>query len=947
MEHSAKYSFLRNGGEMGQLTAQHDWATTHVGIIEEWPHSLKNAIGIILQSAFPMLLFWGKDFIAFYNDPYREILKSGDRHPALGKKAADIWPEGWDAVKPLLEKAFYDGEPVYFEDLLIPVFRNGQMEDVYWTFKYSPLYGNEETIEGIIVSCAETTQKVSNYRQLQESNDELQFAIEAAELGVWDVNPVRNTLKANARLKEWFGLEPHEEVSLSSATDVIIDEDRPRVLEAINYALQYQSGGKYDIEYTIRNPLTDVERIVRAKGRSWFNDDKIAYRFNGTLQDVTDQVTARKKIEQSQAKLQSIIASAPAGIGLFVGRDLIIEMPNQTFIDIVGKGWDVVGKPLREAMPELITEGQPFLKILDDVFTTGKMFQSFGSMVQIVKNGLLTSNYYNITYSPLFDENNEVYAILDIAVDVTDSIIASQKLQQSEQRVRALIESAPFPIAAYYGREMRIEMANQSIMDIWGKGNDVTGKLYAEVLPELHDQKVFEQLETVYDSGVAFHAKNQRLDLIVNGVVTPYYFNYSFTPLFDVNGKVNGVMNTGADVTDLNLAKLKVEQSERNFRNMVLQAPVAMCILTGPQHKVDIVNDFMLDIWGTDRDEVQGRPIWEAVPAARNQGLEELMTHVYTTGEVFSAYERPVELLQKGKKEVVYQNFVYEPYRDSEGNILGVLAISIDVTAQVLARQKIEEIVQERTLELEQVNNNLKKSNAELAQFAYITSHDLQEPVRKITIFTNMLENTLGTLEERPAGYIKKIKNSAERMSNLIKDVLVYSQVSKEQQNFTRVDLNKVVAETLTDYELVIEQRGATINFNGLPVVDAIPLQMSQLFGNLMSNSLKYTLPEVSPVITITTSHLPKTEFDNYSGLDPEKEYYKIELKDNGIGFEREYADKIFNIFQRLHTKSEYSGTGIGLAMCKKIMENHHGDIKAEPREGGGAIFRIVLPVTQ
>lgn len=933
---------------MACLIHEYNWDETHLGEIDNWPLNLKNALSIILQSAFPMLLFWGEDYITFYNDSYSEILKSAQRHPALGKKAPDIWPEGWDAVKPLLDKAFYDGEPVYFEDLLIPVFRNGQTEDVYWTFKYSPFYGENNTIEGIVVSCAETTEKVSNYRQLQESNDELQFAIEAAELGVWDVNPAKNTLKANARLKEWFGLQPDEEVMLSSATDVIIEGDRARVLDAIGYALQYESGGKYDIEYTIKNPLTDVERIVRAKGRSWFNDDKIAYRFNGTLQDVTDQVTARKKIEQSEAKLSSIIASAPAGIGLFVGRELIIEMPNQTFIDIVGKGWDVVGKPLREAMPELLTEGQPFLKILDDVFTTGKMFQSFGSLVQIVQNGVMTNNYYNITYTPLFDENNEVYAILDIAVDVTDSIIANQKLQESEQRVRTIVESAPFPIGVYTGREMRIELANQTILDIWGKGNEVIGKLYSDVLPELENQEIFNQLDSVFTTGVPFHARNQRVDLLIDGQMTPFWFNYSFTPLYDTVGNIYGVMNTAAEVTDLNLAKLKVEQSELNFRNMVLQAPVAMCILIGPQHNVDIVNDFMLDIWGTKRNDVQGRPIWDAVPSARNQGLEELMTHVYTHGEVFSAYERPVELLHNGKKEVVYQNFVYEPYRDSEGNILGVLAISIDVTAQVLARQKIEEIVQERTLELEQVNNNLKKSNAELAQFAYITSHDLQEPVRKITIFTNMLENAIGPLEERPAGYINKIKTSALRMSNLIKDVLVYSQVSKDHQNFVEIDLEKIVTETLTDYELVIEQRNATIRYNGLPVVQAIPLQMSQLFGNLMSNSLKYTLPEVNPVITITSSILPKDELPEYAPtLDSAIDYYKIEFADNGIGFEPEYADKIFNIFQRLHTKSEYSGTGIGLAMCKKIMENHHGDIKAEPREGGGAIFKIVLPVSQ
>lgn len=932
---------------MGQLTEQFDWSSTPLGRIGAWPLNLRNALGIILQSAFPMLLFWGKDYLTFYNDPYGDILKSGGRHPALAFKAQDIWPEGWDSVKPLLDKVFNNGETVFFENQLIPVARNGQMDNVYWTFKYSPFYGDNDTIDGIIISCTETTDQVTKNKQLEENKEDLEFAIEATELGVWDVNPLQNTLKANTRLKEWFGLKHDDEVLLSSATDVIIDEDRQRVLEAINYALTYESGGKYDVEYTIRNPLNGVERIVRAQGRSWFNDDKIAYRFNGTLQDVTQQVLSRKKLEMSEAKLSSIIASAPAGIGLFMGRDLIIEMPNQTFVDIVGKGWGIVGKPLREAMPELLSEGQPFLNILDDVFTTGKMFQSYGSLVQIVQNGVMTDRFYNITYTPLFNENGEVYAILDIAVDVTESIIANQKLQESEQRVRTIVESAPFPIAAYYGKDMRIELANQSIMDIWGKGNNIVGKLYAEVLPEMKGQKVFEQLEGVYNTGTAYHAKNQKLELDINGVLTPYYFNYSFTPLFDAEGRVLGVMNTGADVTDLNLAKLKVEQSEKNFRSMILQAPVAMCILLGPDHIVDIANNFMLDIWGHTREEVTGKPIWDAVPAARNQGLEVLMSHVYSHGEAFTAYERPVEFTYDGKITTVYQNFVYQPYRDSDGTILGVLVISIDVTQQVLARHKIEDIVKERTLELEQVNNNLEKSNAELAQFAYITSHDLQEPVRKIIIFSNMLENAMGALEERPAGYINKIKSSATRMSNLIKDVLIYSQVSKDQQDFVKVDLAKIAAETITDYELVIEQRNATVSFEGLPTVDAIPLQMSQLFGNLVSNSLKYTLPEINPVIAITTSRLTHSEYGSYINLDPDRDYYKIVLKDNGIGFEQEYSDKIFNIFQRLHTKSEYSGTGIGLAMCKKIMENHNGDIKAAPRAEGGAAFTVVMPVEQ
>ena len=158
--------------------------------------------------------------------------------------------------------------------------------------------------------------------------------------------------------------------------------------------------------------------------------------------DVTDRVVAMKELEESETKLRGIISSAPAGIGLFVGRDLIIENPNQTFIDIVGKGPGIVGMPLREAMPELVTEGQPFLKILDDVFTTGVMFQSVASQVKIVQNGVMTYNYYNISYTPVFNDKGEVYAVLDIAIDVTDQVKAQQKLEIAESSLREAIELA-------------------------------------------------------------------------------------------------------------------------------------------------------------------------------------------------------------------------------------------------------------------------------------------------------------------------------------------------------------------------------------------------------------------------------------------------------------------------------------------------------------------------
>jgi len=266
----------------------------------------------------------------------------------------------------------------------------------------------------------------------------------------------------------------------------------------------------------------------------------------------------------------------------------------------------------------------------------------------------------------------------------------SENFAFREQEVTAIIDSAPFPIAIYIGSDMVIARANQSIIDVWGKGPDVIGKPYAQVLPELESQHIYEQLDNVYKTGVPLHVRNQRIDLVVDGALSTFYFNYSFTPLFDTAGKVYGVMNTAAEVTDLIIAKQQAEFTQQNFRNMILQAPVAMCLLRGPEFIVDLVNDAMLEIWGKPLEQVTGKPVFQALPDASKQGLEEVMSEVFRTGNPFFANEQPVELIRHGLADTVYQNFVYQAYRDAYGCIIGVVAISVNVTAQVVSRMELE-----------------------------------------------------------------------------------------------------------------------------------------------------------------------------------------------------------------------------------------------------------------
>lgn len=808
------YAFLENGGEMGDLIMSYDWSKSVIGPPEEWPQSLRTTLGIVLHSAFPMFLFWGKELICFYNDAFRPSLGIDGKHPAIGKEGREVWPEIWSFIGPLIDQVMTTGKPVWFEDQLVPFYRNGRMEDIYWTFSYSPAYGDNDEINGVFVTCTETTSKVQTIRKLVES----------------------------------------------------------------------------------------------------------------------------------EGRFRSLMSEAPIGVVVLSGPQHTVALVNNAFGKLIGRTEEeLVGKALFEVVPET---SHFFSQIIESVTDNKESAYLYDHPYFVWLGEEKKTGYLNIVCQT-YHEGDNSFGMMVLCSDVTEQVLAREKVKEAEFRLRSIVESAPFPIAVYTGKEMRIELANQAIMDVWGKGNDVVGKLYTDVLPELTDQEIFSQVESVYTTGIPFHGRNQRVDLVVDGKLQAYYFNYSFTPLYDFSGNIYGVMNTAAEITDLNLAKQKIEQSERNLRNMILQSPVAMCILMGPEHVVEVANDLIIELWGKTPEEVLHKPVFEGLPDAREQGLEQILDNVYNTGERFIGKERQVALLRKGVGELLYLNFVYEPYRDGDGTIQGIMAIAIDVTEQVLARHKIEEIVAQRTRELARVNDDLQRSNEELAQFAYIASHDLQEPLRKIRTFSQMLENNLEEkLDDSARNYFKKINTSSTRMHNLIRDLLDYSELMRKEDVYEDVNLNQILEQVKSDYELLMEQKGATIVSEDLPTIRAIPLQMSQLFGNLIGNALKFSKTGTPPVITISAA-VPVADELRAAGLAADRNYVRLRFADNGIGIKKEFSDRIFKIFQRLHRKSEYEGTGIGLAMCKKIALTHQGDINASGSSENGAVFNVYLPVAR
>jgi light-regulated signal transduction histidine kinase (bacteriophytochrome) len=244
---------------------------------------------------------------------------------------------------------------------------------------------------------------------------------------------------------------------------------------------------------------------------------------------------------------------------------------------------------------------------------------------------------------------------------------------------------------------------------------------------------------------------------------------------------------------------------------------------------------------------------------------------------------------------------------------------------------------------LRQQNRDLVQVNAELEAFNRVASHDLQEPLRKIQLFISRIQQTEQPLSEKGRDYFEKIVNAVERMRSLILNLLTYSHIERGDEAFEQVDLHLVLEKAKDNLFSKIEETKAKLQYEELPNISAIPFQMEQLFSNLLSNALKYIDPKTSPNIRITSEkvHREQVPFDFYKSS---KHFHKITFIDQGIGFGDEHANRIFEVFQRLHQPSEYSGTGIGLAICKKIVENHHGFILATSELGEGSAFVVYLP---
>ncbi|MGB3143671.1 MAG: PAS domain-containing protein, partial [Maribacter sp.] len=402
------YHFLQDGGEMGHLIRTKDWSQTPLGDPDSWPRSLKQTVRIMLDNPFGMCVAWGKEQTQIYNDAFRQILGTNKHPEALGEGTMDTFSEVWEIFGPMYDDVT-NGKAVSHSDFKSTINRNGYPEDCYFDFSYSPIRLDSGDIAGVLTTVIETTSNHQALAEIEESNDELEFVIESAQLGTFDYNPMTDRFSGNTRMRNWFGLPLNGEIELTDAINVIAEHDRDRIVKAIEEALKYESGGDYNVKFTIVNAITNKVTHVHTKGRTWFNGDKVAYRFTGTLEDITEQTIANSKTRETQNHIRTMILESPVGICLLDADTLICETANESFVKMAGKPREqIIGNSYWDNFAEVKTE---YFDVLDTVIKTGEPFSANEVGITLSRNQKEEKVYVSFVYAPLKDENDKVVKV--------------------------------------------------------------------------------------------------------------------------------------------------------------------------------------------------------------------------------------------------------------------------------------------------------------------------------------------------------------------------------------------------------------------------------------------------------------------------------------------------------------------------------------------------------
>ncbi len=888
---------------------------------------------------------------------------------------------------------------------------------------------------------------------------------------------------ANDRMKDFWGKGNNVEgKTLLQVLPELIDQPFPKMIANV-----YHTG----IPFCANEILARLAYAEKVEDR-YFN---IVYQpyteADGSISgvstiayDVSELVLSRKSSEENERRYRNMIYSSPSLIAILHGEEMILSVANDAILEQLGKGREIIGQPYFVANPELKQQGLDV--IFKEVFATGVPYQTLETPVFLIRNGKKELSYYNYMVQPQRNINGEIEGLAIIATEITPQALSNKKIKESEERFRLLVMQAPLAICVLRGQDYMIETINERMVEMWDrKIEDVLHKPAFDVLTELRDQGFKELLDSVVTTGERFVTQELPINLWRKGHLENAFVKFVYEPLREADGTITGVMALAHEITDQVVARKRMEAQAQMHDDMLMTAPGFVCTLRGPDHVYDLVNEQYQQLFG--KRKIKGKPIMEALPELKGQGIDVLLDKIYNTGETYVGFDIPITLARDEGEvpEIRYFNFSYQPMYDENKKIYSILVFGYEVTQLAIAKHKIEEsekkfrlltdampqkitnadaegnmfffnqqwteetgysledlkdwgwektmhpddlaqmkhswmeavssgsvfevecrilhkdggyhwnlsravpvrdvngkitmwigtntdineqkeqknvlenAVKERTQQLEETNRELIRQNDETAKrsaelqiankeleaFTYISSHDLQEPLRKIQILSDrILQKENQKLSASGKQYFEHMQNAANRMQILIEDLLDFSRLSTTDITYEKTDLTQIIEEIKMELKETMEEKKAVIDFTDTCEITVIRFQFRQLFQNLISNSLKFSSPGIPPHIVIKSSMISSADIQMDIVL-PEKEYCHIMVSDNGIGFKPEYNEKIFELFQHLHDKETYKGTGIGLAIIKKIVDNHRGFIRAEGKLGKGATFHIYIPI--
>jgi PAS domain S-box-containing protein len=670
----------------------------------------------------------------------------------------------------------------------------------------------------------------------------------------------------------------------------------------------------------------------------------------------------------------SLILRSPYPMFIWWGRELIM-FHNDAYVPVLGKKHpEALGKSAKEMWAEIWPEIGP---LADEVFNGGRIYHK-DLPLYLSRKAYLEETYWTFSYSPVPNDNGQIGGLFCACNEETEKILGQRRLnilqkiavlsmqnETVDEVSRAIVQviaanrnDVPFCFLYLLNDKKDVQLAGYAGMhanklqnisdDIWQLQNSKnTQAVFTNQLPP----QIQKHIPEVHTASIVPLQKgsDEKTGYLICGISPSLELNEDYK-----NFLIYTAAQVSTAITDVRAFELERQRAEtlhqlafskhkaqQELHNLFMQAPVGIIILKGDNHIVELVNEFYTMIVQRTESNLLGQSVFDVIPEAVGQGFREILNGVRLSGEPLYLHEHKTLLNRNGREDTIYVSFVFQPLKELDGSIEKVMVLVHDVSEQVIARKKMEDVnyflekeVNKRTNALKQANAELERSNKELEQFAYAASHDMQEPLRKIQTFASFLTDDTENITEAQQKYIGKIQESAKRMSGIIEDLLNYSHQTSEIQ-FIQTDLNAIVQDVIFDLELLINQKSAIITHDNLPVIRTIAGQMHQLFYNLVNNALKFSKEDVPARI-----HISATMLDNGRCVE-------ITVRDNGIGFEPEYADKIFQLFKRLNDRKSYSGSGIGLALCKKIVSNHNGSITAQSQPGDGASFIIRLPVEQ